>query len=354
MCSKLKAGKIDTTDISPDSPVPFDLRRIWYDLYQKEHATLNEKDDWNTIAYKKDGSGKEIKGDLNKAIEPQFEPPGPGGAKPFKTIRATGFASYLNKIQTRLRDSNYNFLLTDNIYDGVKNDLSDLVGSWLNHDFPITVLDLGGIPFEITDLVVGVVSRILFENAFWGRTSPGIGKQRPLLCIYEEAHGYLPKGGSGQFVSGYASKAVRRIFKEGRKYGIGAIVVSQRPSEVDDTILSQCGTFFALRLTNSEDQGRVRSMVPDSLTGLVEMLPALRTGETLILGEAVQIPSRVRLPLIEPRPNSGDPEPAKRWRETKIKKPEYEKVITSWRKQKMDCTSKKEEKKDGKNTGSIK
>ena len=80
---------------------------------------------------------------------------------------------------------------------------------------------------------------------FWGRNLPGIGRQRPLLIVYEEAHIYLAKGGTEQFVSGYSRKAVRRIFKEGRKYGVGAIVVSQRPSELDETILSQCGTFFA-------------------------------------------------------------------------------------------------------------
>jgi DNA helicase HerA-like ATPase len=151
--------------------------------------------------------------------------------------------------------------------------------------------------------------------------------------VYEEAHGYLPKGGGGQFIAGYASRAVRRIFKEGRKYGVGSLVVSQRPSELDETVLSQCGTFFALRLSNSDDQSRVKSAVPDALAGLIDMLPALRTGEALVLGEAVHIPSRVRFPLVEPRPRSDDPETAKRWREPRIDNVPYETAVTSWRRQ---------------------
>jgi hypothetical protein len=170
---------------------------------------------------------------------------------------------------------------------------------------------------------------------FWGRDLPGIGKQRPLLIVYEEAHAYLPKGGSTQFIAGYAGRAVRRVFKEGRKYGVGAIIVSQRPSELDETILSQCGTFFALRLSNADDQSRIKSTVPDALSGLIDILPALRTGEALVLGEAVQIPSRVRLPLIEPRPKSDDPEPAKRWQEERIQNAAYLKAVKGWRRQRM-------------------
>ena len=125
--------------------------------------------------------------------------------------------------------------------------------SWFGHERDLTVLDLSGVPSEVLDLVVGVVTWIVFEGMFWGRNLDGMGRQRPLLLVYEEAHLYLPRGGISQFVVGYSSKAARRVFKEGRKYGVGAIVVSQRPSELDETVLSQCGTFFAMRLSNSDD-----------------------------------------------------------------------------------------------------
>ena len=128
---------------------------------------------------------------------------------------------------------------------------------------------------------------------------------------------------------------MQRLFKEGRKYGIGVVVVSQRPSELDETILSQCGTFFALRLSNSDDQGRVKSVVPDALTSLIDLLPALRTGEALVLGEGVQIPSKVRVNLIEPRPRSNDPDVSKCWQEDKIADVTYDKAITGWRCQRV-------------------
>ena len=332
-CEKLKAGVVTADEITPDSPIPFNLKKLWHDLYLREHATLMEKDNWSKIAYRKDDHGNELKGDMTKVIPPQFEPPGVSSTPPFKSNRSLALSSYLNKIEARLRDKNFDFLLNVGDYNGVKKDLHDLLLSWLGHEHTVTVLNLGGIPSDVSDLVVGVVTRIIFEGMFWGRNLPGLGKQRPLLIIYEEAHAYLPRGTEGQFVAGYAGSAVRRILKEGRKYGIGAIIVSQRPSELDETILSQCGTFFALRLSNVDDQGRVKSIVPDALAGLIDLLPALRTGEALILGEAVQIPSRVRFPLIEPRPDSGDPEPAKRWKEKRVAKPLYNKAITGWRKQ---------------------
>jgi hypothetical protein len=341
--TKLKAGKIDLDEITVDSPIPFDIRKMWYDLYIKEHATLWDKDDWTKIAYKKDEEGKELKGSIENVIPPKFEPPGPGGKPPFKTITGIGLSSYLNKISGRLHDRRFDFFLRPKDYDGFKNDLHDLLLSWIDHKMPITVFDLSGVPFEVIDLIVGVMTRILFEGMFWGRDLPGIGKQRPLLIVYEEAHAYLPRGGTAQFVAGHAARAVRRIFKEGRKYGVGAMVVSQRPSELDETILSQCGTFFALRLSNSDDQGRIKSTVPDSVAGLVDLLPALRTGEALVIGEAVQIPSRIRLPLIEPRPKSDDPETTKCWKEPRISDPPYIKAITGWRQQRMPTLEKKED-----------
>jgi hypothetical protein len=319
--------------VSPDSPIPFDIKQLWYDLYVEEFATLSEKDNWKKIAYRKDKQGKEIKGSAKDIVAPQFDPPGTGPQPPFRSTRAKGLGGYLNKMAGRLRDKDFEFLTKPGEFDGEKKDLHNLLAEWLDHQYTITVLDLSGVPSEVLDLVVGVVVRILFEGMFWGRDLPGMGKQRPLLLFFEEAHLYLPKGGSGQFVAGYASRSIRRVLKEGRKYGIGSVAISQRPSELDETVLSQCGTFFGLRLTNSDDQGRIRSIIPDSLSGLVEILPALRTGEAIVVGEAVQIPSRIRFPLIEPRPKSSDPEPTKQWKQKRVKNPPFAAVVTAWRKQ---------------------
>lgn len=335
IASKLKCGKVEQGNITPDSPMPFNLKKIWYDLYVEEYATVNTKQDLSTLAYLKEG-GKDLKGDWKTLTPPQFQAPGAGANAPFifKTNKLLG--SHLNKLQGKLKDNRLNFLFDVDNYDGVKLDIDDLLSEWLNHDKPITILDLGGIPSEIMDLVVGLISRILFESMFWGRSIPGFGKQRPVLMVYEEAHSYLPKGGANQNVAGYAGRAVRRICKEGRKYGIGAMIVSQRPSELDETILSQCGTFIALRLSNSQDQGIVNSAMPDNLGSLSDLLPSLRTGEAIIVGESVKIPSRVRLPLMTPRPDSGDAEPTVAWKDISIESPNFQAAVVNWRKQRID------------------
>jgi hypothetical protein len=241
-------------------------------------------------------------------------------------------AVYVNKILGRLKDRRFDFMLRTGDYDGTTQDLDDLLRSWTDHEHAVTIFDLAGVPAEVTDLVVGALSRILFETNFWGRDLPGVGRQHPLLVVFEEAHFYLPQG-EARFLQGYARRVVQRILKEGRKYGFGALVVSQRPSEVDETVLSQCGTFVALRLTNSNDQARIRAAAPDDLPGFTTLLPILRTGEAVIIGEATEIPSRVRIQLIEPRPASGDPEVAKLWRNPRVPDPDYSTAVTIWRRQ---------------------
>jgi DNA helicase HerA-like ATPase len=327
--SNLKAGQVTLEEITPDSPIPFDIKQLWYDFDRPERVTY-EDNERTKEALIEEGDPKALK-------SAKFKPHNAYNKPPFKAQVSISTLAYANKILTKLKDHRYKFLLEIDQYTGKKNekDLSDLIIDWIDHEYPITVFDLSGIPFEIIDLVVGVVTRIIFESMFWSRDLPGMGKQRPLLMVYEEAHSYIPRGGDAQFISGYAGRAVRRLFKEGRKYGIGAIVVSQRPAELDETILSQSGTFIALRLSNSDDQGRIRATVPDSLAGLTDLLPALRTGEALVLGEAVQIPCRIRLPLIEPRPKSEDPITSKCWKAQRMSNPLYDSVVTGWRCQRM-------------------
>jgi hypothetical protein len=324
--SSLRAGTLPADKITVDSPIPFDIRRLWYDLDFEDRATFKTKE------FNKGEEDVVDKGNPNSLKPAIFKPPAPGGAAPFKGPAMGMMQGYLTRLYARLRDKRFDFVCYPGEYDGIKLDLDDLAAKWLNHRDVLTVFDLGGVPFEVVDLVVGLIARIIFELSFWGRDLGGIGRQAPTLIMFEEAHAYLPRG-QRRFIQGFATSAVQRIFKEGRKYGVGAIVVSQRPSELDETILSQCGTFFALRLSNTDDQGHVRAVVPDALSGLIDLLPALRTGEALVMGEAVPIPSRVRFLLVEPRPRSDDPEVAKRWREARQTKTEYAKAVSAWRSQ---------------------
>ncbi len=179
---------------------------------------------------------------------------------------------------------------------------------WIGPDKPITVLDLSGIPATITNDIVGILLRILYNSLFWARKLSQGGKERPLLVVMEEAHTYL-RTNSTDDRNDMASSIVQRIVKEGRKYGMGAMIVSQRPSEINPTILSQCGTFFAMRLSNGTDRSHISGAIADNLEGLTNMLPILRTGEAIILGEAVNLPMRTMIlaPPKDMRPDSQDP-----------------------------------------------
>lgn len=322
-----KQSKLIGDEVTADSPLPFDIRELWYHFDRLERVTYADMQR-TTEALVKEGDAKTL-------VSAQFTPAGPGMTAPFKPQPPPVMVGYTNKILQRLRDHRFDFLLKPGNYDGIQKDLDALVGDWLNHNQPITVFDLAGVPAEIVDMVVGLLSRTLFEVMFWGRELTDIGKQRPTLLVCEEAHRYVPSG-EGAFIHGYARRALQRILKEGRKYGVGAVLVSQRPSELDETVLSQCGTFIALRLSNSHDQGRVQSVVPDELVGLTALLPALRTGEAIVSGEATQIPSRVRVKLIEPRPKSGDPLVSQLWSDKAKCQPDYCSAITNWRRQRVE------------------
>jgi hypothetical protein len=322
----LGAGPVSPTEITVDSPIPFNIRDLWYEFDFRERATFR------TNACTVGEEEIVVRGDASELKPARFRPASLGTVAPFTNKARIGILPQMNRLYSRLKDKRFEFMCSPGPYNGTSRDLDSLLSAWLNHPYPLTVFDLGGLPFEVTDLVVGMLTRIIFEIAYWGRDLPGIGRQAPVLMVLEEAHAYVPRG-ENRFIQGFARRTVQRVFKEGRKYGIGAIVVSQRPSEIDETILSQCGTFFALRLSNSEDQGRVKSVVPDALSGLMDLLPALRTGEAVVLGEAVPLPCRIRLPLVEPRPRSDDPPVGANWRKARDPSPDYASAVTGWRTQ---------------------
>jgi uncharacterized protein len=311
-------------EVTVDSPIAFSLRDLWYYFDRKERQTF--------LDMPRSQEALVEEGDSAALRSAKFKPAAAGSSAPFKSSPPPIMAVYVARMLARLRDRRYDFLLNTGHYDGLAKDLDDLVRDWTEHHSNITIFDLAGVPAEVIDLVVGLITRILYETLFWGREIPGVGKDRPLLMVFEEAHQYLPSG-DARFIQGYAKRAVQRVLKEGRKYGFGALVVSQRPAEVDETILSQCGTFIALRLTNGSDQARVRNTVPDELSGLTGLLPVLRTGEALVLGDAMQIPSRVRISLVEPRPASTDPAVSDQWHSTRVAAPDYGTAVTSWRRQ---------------------
>lgn len=303
--------------LTVESPVPFCVHKLWFEFYQREHCTVIPKpgaaSDEVEPAYVLGTDGNPVQlGDAMDVTPPQY-----------RTVKTTGKANervqwggnplgmrqQLAILASKLRDPQFEFLFNPGEWrpglDGsVARDLDDLLSGWIGGSSPITILDLSGIPSPVLNDLVGAVLRILYDALFWARNLPEGGRERPLMIVLEEAHAYLGKDHSGP-----AAAAVRRIAKEGRKYGVGLMIVSQRPSEIDSTILSQCGTIFAMRLANETDRGQVTGAASDNLKGLFDMLPVLRTGEAIIVGEAVSLPIRT---LIDPpdkdrRPDSVDP-----------------------------------------------
>jgi uncharacterized protein len=196
-----------------------------------------------------------------------------------------------------------------------------------SHGKPISIVDVSGVPSEITSVVVSVLARMVFDYAIWSRTEA----QRPLLLVCEEAHRYVPKddNADGQAVR----KILERIAKEGRKYGVSLGLITQRPSDLAEGVLSQCGTIISMRLNNDRDQACVRAAMPEGARGFLDAIPALRNRECIVCGEGVAIPIRVRFDDLEPekRPASSDPSFAHLWRESGDEAGIISRTIKRWR-----------------------
>lgn len=291
--------------VNVDTALPFSLKQLWYELRWEIDATYPKGVEQTPSVAK-----IEDQGNPDKLKAARFR--ANDGQNAVQSRSTLSIRKQLDSLESKLRDPRLRFLfepgnLTPDVNHQPLADLDSLLARWLGDGTqasrPVTILDLSGIPASILNALVGSLLRLLFDALFWGRRLAEGGRERPLLVVMEEAHAYLSDANSA------ASLAVKRIVKEGRKYGIGAMIVSQRPTEIDATILSQCGTFFALRMGNTQDRNQVAASTSDSLKGLLDLLPTLRTGEAIIVGEAVHLPTRAMIdaPPDGQRPSSDDP-----------------------------------------------
>ncbi|MBU2854951.1 ATP-binding protein [Acidithiobacillus ferriphilus] len=210
---------------------------------------------------------------------------------------------FISRLETKLEDRRYGFMFSPpalaNTYDWLARQTARLLGS--DGGKGIKIIDFSEVPADVLPVVTGTLARMLYDVQFW--MSPA--KRTPVTLLCDEAHLYLPVRDDADAVQRQALGAFERIAKEGRKYGFSLLVVSQRPSDVSKTILSQCNNFLALRLTNETDQSVIKRLMPDSLAGLTSILPLLDTGEALMLGDAVLLPSRIKLDLPAITPDSA-------------------------------------------------
>lgn len=285
-------GEVELDRISVDTPIFFSLDRLLQAVEGR--------------------NGEKVQGDR-----------GPKNGPLFGT-----FDRFLIRLNSKLNDVRYDFLLKPTqrkSSDTLEELLRDFVGLG-EPKRQITIIDLSSVPFDVRPTVAAQIGRLAFEFNYWNPQY----KEFPLLLVCEEAHAYIPRADAGQYAG--ARKSMERIAKEGRKYGVGLGVVSQRPHELSETVLAQCGSFICLRITNPTDQAYVKNLVPEAERDLVDVLAGLGRGEAMVLGEAVPLPSRVQFHRANPEPNSNDIDFYSRW----IDGPDdidVNQIVDRWRRQ---------------------
>ncbi len=250
---------------------------------------------------------------------------------------------FVNQLESRLNDRRYDFLLrpfeqakrngdlAPYIREGLSTGQLSRSVSWVIRQLlgrmrarkNLTIVDLSGLPFDVVDTTVAVLTRTLFDYNFWSPPS----ERQPVLLVFEEAHNYLPRRDKG--VGMFARTAVEKVAKEGRKYGVSAMIVSQRPSEISETILSQCNTMVLMRLNNPDDQNYAARVVSDQFRSLINLLPSLKPGEGFIIGDSVLMPMRTLIDKPPKMPCSSDADFFGKWA-TDEGSGEVEKIVERW------------------------
>ena len=249
-----------------------------------------------------------------------------------KLDKAGSSAPYMrvkSKIDEIKADPRYQFMFSGMLVGDTMADFIAKIFRMPSEGKPISIVDVSGVPSDVTSTVVAVLSRLVFDFAIWAREE----KTRPILLVCEEAHRYVPneKNADGSSVG----RILSRIAKEGRKYGISLGLITQRPSDLAEGVLSQCGTIISMRLNNDRDQAFVKAAMPEGARGFLDSIPALRNRECIICGEGVSIPIRVSFDTLEEskRPASGDPSFSELWRETGGEEEMVGRIVQRWRAQ---------------------
>ncbi|EKF74675.1 ATPase [Alcanivorax hongdengensis A-11-3] len=290
-------GKTDVLNaFTLDSPVPFDINKVIDELKR-----LNEE--------KVPGSGSNMK-------------QGPFFGQ---------FSRLLLRLGSKVSDKRYGFLFQapEAQHDyGAMADLVKRLMDFSEQSSQIKVIDFSDVPADILPVIIGLVARIIYQVQFWTDRD----KRQPLALVCDEAHLYLPKKDGKNPVEQRAIENFEKIAKEGRKYGVALFVISQRPADVSTTILSQCNNVVALRLTNGDDQNTVKRLMPESLEGLMDTLPILDIGEALVVGDAVLLPSRIRIHEPTEKPLSATIDFWDEWSKDP-NAPDFEKSVENMRRQ---------------------
>jgi uncharacterized protein len=245
------------------------------------------------------------------------------------------FDRFLMRLEGRQNDNRLDFLLSpkkDDKSEYKTDDLSDLLEQFMGYgpdESNVTIIDLSGIPFDVLSVVVSLITRLIFTFSFhFKKLHASDGLELPFLLVYEEAHNYIPQSEGAKY--GSVKRAIERVAKEGRKYGISLMIVSQRPSEISETVFSQCNNFVAMRLTNPTDQRYVKRLLPDNLSAITDSLASLEQREAILIGDSVALPSLTRVDEITDKPASNDVKFHTEWKKDWFAEA-FKGVVERWR-----------------------
>lgn len=320
-------------NISFDTPVKFSIQEVLNCIINLSKETRNSK---NPDEIKIKDNPKTFDSDEKKynyyfKEEFPFEEKKTGSVSG-GTYNDSGnpLEKFISRIRNKFKDKRLKFLFdqekTSNItfLDSLKN----ILGYGKADNANITIVDLSGVPFEVLSTTVSLLSRLVFEYGYYYKRMVSDSEDKtPFLLVYEEAHKYVPKSGYAKYNS--SRIAIERIAKEGRKYGVTLAIVSQRPSEISETIFSQCNNFIAMRLTNPQDQDYVKRLLPDDLGPITDSLPTLGPGEAILIGDSIIMPSLVMIERCAPEPSSNDIKYLQEWKKKWVEV-EFEEIAKSW------------------------
>ncbi|NMA85030.1 MAG: ATP-binding protein [Epulopiscium sp.] len=336
--------------ITYDTPVYFSIEEVYNFISNLNDEVINKIPNQEQLPKVQISKDKvELINDINMYFETRYSFVPPTTRKEEKASNGSfngEFNRFLSRLDNKINDKRLEFLMKPLKVDGsafVTDDFSDILQQFLGYltKSNVTIIDLSGIPFEVLSITVSLISRLIFDFAF--HYSKLLHEQNrtndvPFLLVCEEAHNYVPRDNSANYRA--SRKSIERIAKEGRKYGLGLMVVSQRPSEVSETIFAQCNNFISLRLTNSADQNYIKNLLPNNAGAIADILPTLSPGECLVVGEATPIPAVINLPMPNPEPKSENVRVYDIWHEdwksidksvgTEIN---IDKVISRWKKE---------------------
>ncbi|SDL60491.1 hypothetical protein SAMN05660337_3357 [Maridesulfovibrio ferrireducens] len=324
--------------ITYDTPVFFEITEVYNYIFNINNEVINKIENEEQLPKLSDET---LVTDTIKYFDDKYSFITPSTAKATKASNGAfngEFNRFLSRLDTKINDKRLSFLLNPVKSDGTAyqtDDFKNLLQQFLGYldKSNVTIIDLSGVPFEVLSIAVSLVSRLVFDFAFHYsklKHTSDLLNDVPFLIVCEEAHNYIPKSGGAEFKS--SKKSIERIAKEGRKYGLSLMVVSQRPSEVSDTIFSQCNNFIALRLTNINDQNYIKGLLPNNTSSITDVLPTLSAGECLIVGDSTPMPSVVRMEMPDPAPKSESIKFHNKWKECWLDIT-FDEVIKRWKKE---------------------